>query len=111
VVGIFLFGFLSKFILQLMSTFVLVDMNIVWFAFMTGFISHLLADTITKEGVPWLFPLPFRFGVPPLRILRIKTGGFIEKLIFFPGLVITNGILVSANYHYYVTVIKKILHT
>lgn len=110
-VGIVLFAVLSKYLLYLMHAFVLVDMNIVWVAFMVGFISHLLIDTITKEGVPWLFPIPFKFGIPPLRVLRIKSGGLIEKLIIFPGLVLVNGIIVSANYHYYVTIIKKILHS
>lgn len=111
IVGIFLFGYVSKFLLQLMSTFVLVDIDIVWYAFMIGFISHLLIDTITRDGVPWLFPIPWRFGFPPIRVLRIKSGGVIEKLIIFPGLVLLNGIIVSANYQYYVTIVKKILHS
>lgn len=110
VVGIFLFGIMSKYILVLMNTFVLVDMDVVWKAFMIGFISHLLIDTITKEGVPWLFPIPFRFGIPPIRALRIKSGGFVEKLMIFPGLVILNGVMVWMQYRYYVDIVKKILH-
>src|SRR5258705_1088856 len=38
--GILLFGFLSKILLQAMSTVLLTDMNIVWWAFMIGFLSH-----------------------------------------------------------------------
>lgn len=111
IVGIALFGFLSQLILDLLNTFVIVDMSVVWNAFMIGFVSHLLVDSLTREGVPWLFPLPFRFGIPPIRALRIKSGGVIEKLIIFPGLVLANGFIISANYQYYVTIIKKILHS
>src|SRR5258706_7590932 len=79
IIGIFLFGFLAHWILALVSTVLLVDMNIVWWAFMIGFISHLIMDTLTKEGVPWLFPIPLHFGIPPLKFLRIKTRGILEK--------------------------------
>lgn len=86
--GIVLFGLGVKYLLSLASSVLLVDMQIVWYAFMIGYISHLLIDTLTKEGVPWLFPIPIRLGVPPLRFLRIKTGGIIEKSIIFPSLVV-----------------------
>ncbi|MBI4096947.1 MAG: hypothetical protein HY428_00835 [Candidatus Levybacteria bacterium] len=55
-------------------------------------------DTFTQEGVPWLFPIPFRFGIPPLKFLRIKTGGIVEKSFVFPGLLLINVYLVYANY-------------
>lgn len=90
ILGIFLFGFLLHWGLALLSTILLVDMNVVWNAFMIGFISHLLMDTITKEGVPWLFPIPIHFGIPPLKFLRIKTGGIVEKAFVFPVLLMTN---------------------
>jgi inner membrane protein len=93
ILGIVLFGFLTKYALNLASSVVLVDMDIIWFAFMVGFVSHLIMDTLTKEGVPWLFPIPIRFGFPPLSFLRIKTGGLLEKSFIFPGLLIINGYL------------------
>lgn len=96
--GIFLFGFLAKWILTASSNVLIVDINIVWWAFMIGFISHLLMDTITKDGVPWLFPIPFRFGIPPFSFLRIKTGGIIEKSFIFPGLILTNFYIYYNNY-------------
>ena len=91
ILGIALFGFLSKFLLDAISGVLLVDMQIVWWAFMIGFVSHLVMDTLTKEGVPWLFPVPLHFGFPPFKFLRLKTGGFIEKSIIFPGLILVNG--------------------
>ncbi len=96
--GVFLFGFLLDFLLNAMSSVVLVDMNIVWWSFMIGFVSHLLMDMLTRDGVPWLFPIPIHFGIPPFRALRMKTGGFLEKSVIFPGLLFTN---VAIFYFYY----------
>src|SRR5437868_11896646 len=53
ILGIILFGLLSSFLLDKISSVVLVNMHIVWWSFMIGFISHLIMDTFTKEGVPW----------------------------------------------------------
>jgi hypothetical protein len=44
-------------------------------------------DSFTKEGVPWLLPIPFKFGFPPLRGLRLTTGEAIESFVVFPGLI------------------------
>lgn len=97
--GLTLFGFgahwLLVFVHPLMST---VDIDLVWWAFMIGMISHLVMDTFTKEGVPWLLPLPYKFGFPPLKRLRITTGHFTEKFVVFPGLLVCNTVLYFANY-------------
>lgn len=98
VIGIVLFSIGTKFLLGIIGTVLLVDMNIVWLAFMIGFISHLLADMLTRDGIPLLFPLPFKFGIPPIRGLRVKTGGFVEKSIIFPGLVLLNMYIFYMNY-------------
>lgn len=110
IVGIFLFGFLAKFLLNVISTVILVNMNIVWTAFMIGFISHLIMDTFTKEGVPWLFPIPFRFGLPPLKMLRVKTGGIVETAIIFPALLLLNIYVYYSNYETYLLFIKHLVH-
>ena len=98
ILGIILFGWFSNFLLVKMGQVLLVDINVVWTAFMIGFISHLIMDTFTYEGVPWLFPIPFRFGFPPLKALRMKAGGFIEKSVIFPGLLFLNGYIYYQNY-------------
>lgn len=98
IVGIFVFGFGLRILLNLMHGVLLVDMDVVWWSFMIGFISHLIADTFTTEGVPWLFPIPIHFGIPPLKFLRFKTGGLVEKSFVFPMLLIVNGILIYYNY-------------
>lgn len=96
--GIVIFGFAVKYFLQAISSILIVNMDVVWWAFMIGFLSHLIMDTITRDGVPWLFPIPIRFGIPPFRFLRIKTGGLLEKSLIFPGLIVTN---IWIYYHYY----------
>lgn len=89
-IGLALFGIGAKLILQMMSSVLIVDMDIVWWAFMIGFISHLVMDTISHDGVPWLFPIPIRLGFPPFRFLRMHTGGLLEKSFVFPGLILLN---------------------
>lgn len=88
--GIVLFGFIANYSLQLARHTLVVDIPIVWWSFMIGYISHLVMDTFTREGVPWLFPVPMKIGIPPFAFLRIKTGGFIEKAIVFPALILCN---------------------
>jgi inner membrane protein len=52
--------------------------------FVAGYLSHLLLDSLTIEGVPWLFPIPTYFGFPPASGLRLKTGGLIEQFVVMP---------------------------
>lgn len=89
-VGIFLFGVISNLFLSLISNVLIVDMDIIWYSFMIGVVSHLVADTFTKDGVPWLLPIPVKLGIPPLKALRFKTKSFIEQGIVFPGLILFN---------------------
>lgn len=106
-VGIVLFGVVLKFFLDLISSIVLVDMNIVWWAFMIGYVSHLVIDTLTKDGVPWLFPLPINFGIPPIRVLRLKTGGLFEKSLVFPGLMVLTGYIFYAHYSKFISLLHN----
>ncbi len=75
-----------------------VDINLVWYAFIIGLLSHLIMDTTTKEGVPWLLPIPFKFGFPPLKTLRLTTGKWIENFVVFPGLILLDIFLVQQHY-------------
>ena len=97
-IGIFIFGFIAKEALRLASSVLIVNMDIVWTSFMIGYISHLIMDTFTKEGVPWFFPIPIRLGIPPFSFLRIKTSGLVEKSFIFPGLLLINAYLYYTNY-------------
>lgn len=106
-IGIALFGIGAKFLLQIISPVLIVNMDIVWWSFMIGFISHLLMDTISRDGVPWLFPIPIRFGFPPFRFLRMKTGGLLEKTFVFPALIVTNIWIYYAYYGRFLEILKS----
>lgn len=89
ILGIILFGIGWHLFLNLLSpSFPALNMTIIWWAFMIGFVSHLIMDTFTREGVPWLLPIPVKFGIPPTKIFRVVTGGFIERFVIFPVLLI-----------------------
>jgi len=106
IVGVFLVGFILDFLLGLIGQVLLVDMNLVWWAFMIGFVSHLVMDTFTREGVPWFFPIPWHIGIPPLKALRIKTGGLFEKSLIFPGLILINGLIIYYHYDRYLEFLR-----
>lgn len=107
--GIGLFGFFSYQLFQMLSSVILIDMKIVWISFMTGFLSHLIVDIFNKDGIPLLFPIPWKFGVPPLRFLRITTGGVAEKTLLYPALMIINAYLVYENYQIYLRFFSQFL--
>ena len=90
ILGLIFFGVVSKVLLLLIQNVLIVDIEIVWMSFMIGVVSHLIADTFTHSGVPWLFPLPINLGIPPIKALRFHTGSFVEKGIVFPGLILIN---------------------
>ncbi len=108
--GVALLGFLSKALLVFLHPLMpKVDITLVWWAFLIGVASHLIMDTFTKEGVPWLLPIPIKFGVPPLRKLRITTGKSMEKLLFIL-LVAIDGFYLATHYQHLLTVLRQILN-
>lgn len=109
ILGMVIIGYLLQLLLGWLGTIVLVDMNIVWWSTMIGYFSHLVMDSLTKQGVPWFFPIPIRLGFPPFEAMRIKTGKAVEKSLVFPGMVLLNGYLIYANYEYYIEFIKGFL--
>lgn len=98
--GVALAGFLFNMLLALLHPIMpSVQTELVWWAFMIGMVSHLVMDTFTKEGVPWLLPLPIKIGLPPLRRFRITTGTWSESFITLPLLVVIVGVLCAYNYN------------
>jgi len=84
-----------------------IQVDIVWWAFMIGMLSHLVMDSFTKEGVPWLLPIPIKFGFPPLRRFRITTGKWGENFVMFPLLIVFAVALVGLNYHEFYALIHQ----
>lgn len=108
ILGIWLFGKGFEIVLDVLTpSFPYLNMDIIWWAFMIGFVSHLIMDTFTQEGVPWLLPLPYKFGIPPIRRLRLPTGGWMEKFLIFPGLILLNALIYYENYDK----IRTLLHS
>ncbi len=81
-VGIVYFLGMSFFAKLLNPSFV--DGMIVFWSFMIGYLSHLGADALTKEGLPLFFPISWKFGIPPIKALRVTTGSWAENFIVFP---------------------------
>jgi inner membrane protein len=100
----YLFYILLGFLHPIMGS---VNIDIVWWAFMIGIISHLLLDTFSKEGVPWLLPIPIKIGFPPVKAWRITTDSWVENLVIFPGLIVFDLVLYFQNYHH----VLRVLHS
>jgi inner membrane protein len=105
-IGVFIFGFVVSEILKLSSTFLIIDQSIVWWAFMIGYISHLVMDLFTEEGIPLFFPIPIKIGFPPFSFLRMTTGGLVEKSFVFPILLLVNIYLLYTHYQTFLTFLK-----
>jgi len=83
IIGVVLFGLGVQWLLVILHPIIPnVDTSLVWWAFMIGMVSHLVMDSFTKEGVPWLLPLPIKIGIPPIRAWRVTTGKIGEGIIF-----------------------------
>ncbi len=106
--GLLVIGYLVNLLLDKIGAVLLVDMQIVWWAFMIGYVSHLFMDLLTKEGVPLLFPLPFKFGFPPVKAWRITTGKMAEKAIIFPSLLIFAGYIIYQNYGKFLNILDTV---
>jgi inner membrane protein len=98
ILGLALFGFAVNLLLVALHPIIpTIDTAFVWQAFMIGMVSHLVMDSFTKEGVPWLLPIPVKFGIPPIKHLRVTTGKLGEGL-FFCFLLIFNVCYFSVHY-------------
>ncbi|NTV30975.1 metal-dependent hydrolase [candidate division WWE3 bacterium] len=109
IVGIVIIGIGMQWLLSSIAHILVVDMNVVWWAFMIGLVSHIFMDTFTKEGVPLLFPLPWNFGFPPVKALRVKAGGMFEKSVIFPGLMLFTGFIYYINYPKFLDLFRNLI--
>lgn len=84
--GLFLFGYVFHWLLPKTINGSLVNVSIVYASLMIGIVSHFLADGVTEEGLPLLFPLKYKFGFPPFKHLRMKTGHWFERYVVTLGI-------------------------
>lgn len=89
IIGGLLYWILSKF-----PDYWGINTSVVLISMIISYGIHLLADTFTVQGVPWLWPWQRNFGIPPAPFegIRIETGKWFENLVLFP---ILNIILIS----------------
>ena len=97
IVGVYLIYILLEWLLPKFLNPGFIDPKIILWSTMIGFISHLVADGLTEEGVPLLFPIRVSFGMPPIRSWRIKTGKWFENLVVYPSIWIYLIWLIQAN--------------
>jgi len=108
ILGLALFGYLCHLLLVFIHPIMpSVNITIVWWAFMIGMFSHLVMDTLTKEGIPWFLPIPVKIGLPPMKSWRITTGTWPETWVVFPLLLALNVWFYMHHYHQ----ILHIIHT
>lgn len=108
--GLALFAWLANLLLHFLHPIMPhVDITLVWYAFIIGYASHLVMDTLTKEGVPWLLPVPYKFGLPPLRRFRITTGKAMETAVLLPALIGFDIWLFASHYYQFTSLLTHIM--
>jgi inner membrane protein len=60
--------------------YVWTDLNLGWLI-VWGYAWHLASDALTRSGIPLFWPLPSRFGIPPIRALRFTTDTWPEYFV------------------------------
>jgi inner membrane protein len=85
-----------------------IDPKLVLAGVMIGYLSHLLGDAFTKEGLPLFFPLKINVGIPPIEAFRIKTGNFIENFIIYPGIWIYVFVFIYTSQENLVSILKLV---
>lgn len=97
VLGVFIVYKLLGLVLPKLFNSTFINVQILFASIMVGYLSHLLADALTEEGLPLFFPIKWKIGFPPIRAWRIKTGGWFEKLVIFPATIAYIVWFVSVN--------------
>lgn len=86
-----------------------VNSEIVIIAFTIGYLSHLILDSFTEEGLPLLFPLKPKFGFPPIKSWRIKSGKWFEKYIVFPSIIVYIIFITANNWQLFLNIFRLAL--
>lgn len=102
ILGVVLFSWLMTWFVHAVFRPGLFDQTLFLWSFEIGFIAHLLADSVTVEGVPYLWPLGNNMGFPPRPFhgIRIVTGKWFESLIVFPGVFVVLGFIMLTHVHH-----------
>lgn len=77
-IGVIIAWIVSKWLIFMIPVENGFNLSALWYSYIIALISHLAADSVTKEGIPLFWPLKYKFGFPPFRFMRMKTGSFVE---------------------------------
>lgn len=84
-VGVYLYHKVLLWLLPHILNGNFVNTYLIYGSIIIGYISHLIADSVTEEGLPLFFPFKFKVGFPPVASWRIKTDHWFEHLVVLPG--------------------------
>lgn len=84
ILGVFIVYQVNLWLLPKLFNKEFINPIIVFWALIIGYLSHLFLDMLTEDGIPLLFPIKWKFGFPPIKKLRIKSGKWFEKFVVFP---------------------------
>lgn len=101
---VFVFHTILSFFQPVMAT---ANIGLITWAFGIGMASHLIMDTLTKEGVPWLLPIPYKFGWPPIRAWRVTTDKWVETKVIYPLLIMFNAVFLFLHYDQIVYILQN----
>ncbi|MFZ5424650.1 MAG: metal-dependent hydrolase [Patescibacteria group bacterium] len=86
--GAFIIFKFLEFILPKVLNEQFVNPEIILWSIMIGYFSHLIADALTKDGLPLFFPFTVDIGFPPIRALRVTTGKWVENYVVLPSVAV-----------------------
>ncbi len=109
VLGIFSIYFILQWLSrQLIQPIFHPQVEVLLYAFMIGYISHPIADTLTDKGVPWLWPLKWNIKLPPgPEEVRVTTGSFVESILLRGSLLLEFFFLLSSHWNVIITLFTK----
>ena len=86
IIGVYLIYRFFAWVLPKFLNPAFINPDIILAALMIGYLSHLIADSFTKEGIPLLWPIKINFGFPPVKNWRITTGKWLENFVIYPAI-------------------------
>lgn len=86
ILGVVLVYYGLKYLLQLTPGYWGINTEILIIPLMLAYLSHLVCDFITVQGIPLVFPYGKMMGFPPKPFegIRIISGKWFENLVIFP---------------------------
>lgn len=101
ILGVILFSWLVAWFVQTVFRPGFFDQALFLWSFEIGFVMHLVADAVTVQGIPLLWPFGGNMGFPPRPFhgIRILTGMWFENLVVFPGMcLVLGGVILWYNH-------------